>query len=207
MIKPSHPKKLGLLTAAMLTLAAVPTFVWAAPKGRMGKAKKKMPKTTLALAERWSAVFQVPASWLMSIADIESDFDIEMSDDRERAMKRGGAWGLMGLTLHTAASEVERIKKDPAYRGNPLVRRALSYWNGTGQSLWNPDLNMMLGAYYLGRMRRVFGNEFKTTAAAYHQGPGTVRQLIDRGMPIPEMMKPYGKQYVLSAIEAHRRYL
>ncbi len=207
----AHPKKLGLLTAAMLAIAAVPSAAFAAPKGRVmrDRPKKKMPKTTLALAERWGAIFNVPVSWIMSIADVESDFDVEMSDDRERAMKRDGAWGLMGMTLKTAESEIARLRKHPDFRKNPYVRRALSYWDGTGQSLWNPDLNVMLGSFYLRLMRKRFGDKFDVAATAYQQGPRS--PLVDRlmrGLPIPSRTwHEKGQDYRLSAIKAHGRYL
>ncbi|MGH7339161.1 MAG: transglycosylase SLT domain-containing protein, partial [Candidatus Rokuibacteriota bacterium] len=84
-----------------------------------------------------------------------------------------------------------------------VVKATVARWNGTGEGLLNPDINVMFGAYFLGRLTKEFG-EFKHVAAAYHQGPGTVRKVLAAKQPIPSGLPPKGRAYVASALKAHK---
>jgi soluble lytic murein transglycosylase-like protein len=199
--------KLGLYSALVLAVGLVPAAAFAAPRGKAVRGGKRYPRSTLAWAERWSPIMSVPVSWIMAIAEIESGYDLEMTDERPRAEKRGGAWGLMGLTLDTAKDLVRRLgEREPRLMKDPETRKALRAWDGTGKSLHDGNLSVMLGSYYLGLARREFGDDFRLAAAVYHQGPRTVRTLLARGLPIPERMPPIGRKYVLAALEAHGRH-
>lgn len=155
----------------------------------------------LALAQKWGPVFGAPVPLIMTIADIESSFRPGVKNTNARAMKLGGAWGAMAMTLSTAKSVATRLRS----HDNPQVTLTLAKWDGTGPGLLNPDVNVMMGAHELGRDYAEFKDPF-LAAGAYHQGRGKIRELLKAGRPIPDDLPPFGKQYVTKAIARFQRY-
>lgn len=155
----------------------------------------------LALAQKWGPIFGAPVPLIMTICDIESSFRPGVSNTNDRAMKLGGAWGLMAMTLSTAKSVAARLRS----HANPMVVATLAKWDGTGPGLLNPDVNVMFGAHELGRDFAEFRSPY-LAAGAYHQGRGKIRELLKANKPIPASLPPFGRQYVTSALEKYPRY-
>lgn len=153
----------------------------------------------LTLANKWGPIFGAPASTIMTISKIESDWRPNLKNTNERAMVRGGAWGAMQQTLETAKGHATALKN----HSNSLVRATLARWDGTGPGLLNPDINVMFGAYQLGKLTKEF-KEFGLVAAAYHQGAAKVRSMLAAKKPIPAELPPFGKQYVTKALTTHK---
>lgn len=151
------------------------------------------------LARKWGPVFGAPVNTILAISKIESSWRPTCANVNARAMKLGGAWGFMAMTHSTAKSIAAVLRKST----NPLVKQTLAKWDGSGRGLLNPDVNVMLGAYYLGKLTREF-KDFKLVAAAYHQGPGRVRKMLAEQKQIPAELPPFGKIYVTRALTAHK---
>jgi soluble lytic murein transglycosylase-like protein len=164
---------------------------------------KETPKSALArqLAQKWGPVFGAPVDVLMVLAKIESGFRPGLTNLSPRALARGGAWGLVQQTLETAKGHAVALVK----HSNTQVRTTLATkWHGNGSDLLDPDLNMMMAAYQVGKLAKEFGADLPLIAAGYHQGAGKVRAMQKAKKPIPAELPPKGKQYVSMALAAQR---
>lgn len=182
------------LAALLGALLLVPAVAYAR-SARCGGPKDEAG-ITRAVA-RFSGVFGVPVELGNAIASIESSYHPQCVNQTTRAVPLGGAWGPMQVTLTTAKGIAERLAKNP----NPLVQATLKKWTGKGKDLFDPEVGVMFGMEYLGRLWREF-KTFERTAAAYHQGPQKIRNMIAAGQAIPQMLPPKGKAYVAMATKA-----
>lgn len=157
---------------------------------------------TLALARKWGAVFGAPPASIMSIVTIESAHNPKLVNPARE--EKGGAWGLGQQMLDEAGDKIGRIRG--GYRSNPDVRRTARKWRNDPHDLLDPDLNIMITAWQLGKLTQEFG-DFPTVAAAYHQGAGAVRKRIAAGKPpVSARAQPLGTSYVKQALQAHLAY-
>lgn len=158
---------------------------------------RSYPQTVRALAEKWGPLLDVDPSWIVAHCFVES------SNKPLVYNPAGKAWGLMQLKLPTATDMVARIKSLAAEE--PKVKAVLvKNWRGQGEDLLNPELNLMLGTFYLGLIRDKFKEKFdrgdhEIVAAAYNQGPGAVRKALKSGkfQPTSEM-----QHYIAKIAEA-----
>jgi len=161
------------------------------------KKGRAYPETVRALAEKWGPLFKVDPSWVMEHCYVEST-------NVPSAFNPGGkAYGLMQLKLPTATDIVRWIKANGVAKNEDVRAVLKSSWRGQGEDLWNPELNVMLGTFYLGYIRKKleekFGSEIaddhNVVAAAYNQGPGAVRKALRSGefKPTDEMKKYIAK--------------
>lgn len=160
------------------------------------------PQLVAQLAAKWGPIHGCPVETIRVIAKIESGYRLECVAMYGGAIPRGGAWGLMQQTLSTAKGNVLKLRKS----GNAAVQAAISRFDGTGTSLFDPDLNVCLGAYQLGRLTAEF-SDFTTVVAAYHQGAGKIRRMRNAGKAInPQTLlasgAPKGAVYVTRALQA-----
>ena len=153
-----------------------------------------IPKTIAVLADKWGNVFSVPPAWIEALTKIESSQIPSKVNLSDRNIKQGGAWGLLQITHTTAKDLAEWIARSRRKAVHDVLK---DKWHGAPQDLLDPELNVMLAAYYLGRLRREF-DDFGTVAAAYHQGPATVRKLLRTPKGL-DRLKQYGKMYVAKA--------
>jgi len=102
---------------------------------------------------RASREFGVPVSLLLSIALIESHFDVS-------AVSSANAMGVMQIIPSTA----KEIFSD---WGLPFAK----------DFLFEPSVNILAGAYYLSKLKKVFGS-WLLAIAAYNAGPNPVRKWI-----------------------------
>ena len=139
------------------------------------------------LATKWAETFNhVTAATVLTICKIESDFNPTAENHNERAEPKGGAWGMMQITLDTARDLIKKV---------PRIFGTVGVWDGSGKSLLDPDLNIMLGTFYLDKLAQEFGGDFDKVVAAYQQGPGTVRKVVAAGN-FPDGLGPNGRTYL-----------
>ena len=99
---------------------------------------------------------------IMAVIEIESKFN-------RKAVSKAGAIGLMQLMPKTAKSlscELN-IKK---YNKN---------------SLYNPEINIKIGTYYLKKLLQEFNNDIDLTLAAYNAGMGNIKKWQKQKKEIP----------------------
>ena len=101
---------------------------------------------------RATQAHRLPPALVAAVARCESNWD-------PRARSPRGARGLMQVMPRTAAG---------AFRLDPEL-------------LWEPEINIQVGAAYLGRLARRYGGDAARAVAAYNAGPGR----IDRGRRLP----------------------
>lgn len=177
----------SLILLALSTTANAPTM------SRVGKRKPmtplppdaagkidpeaQYPETARALAKKWGKVFGIPAGWIVSHCYVES---------KNKPLAHSPvAYGLMQIKMtpkmNVAEDIASRIRKSK-FMNVPAVSSMMEHWHGKKEDLYNPDLNVMLGAFYLRHLRDLFKtNNQKIIAGAYNQGPGAMRAALADG--------------------------
>ena len=136
------------------------------------------PSSVRDRAMRWAKVFEVPASWLISLGYVESR-------NQPMAKNESGATGALQIKLARARDLVTWIGRSK-WRAHQGVQEILArFWNGMRDDLLNLDLNIMLAAFELHHLRRRFGNDHHVISAAYNQGDGCIARCLERGLPLP----------------------
>jgi len=177
-------------------------------------------KQIVAALKKWGTVFDVPWSWLAVASFIESTHTPSKVNRTPAAARKGGAWGLLQQMADEADYKTSLIRKFYSkpnkavaafWKGTPArraaIKAALAHWRGNPSNLLNLDLNVMLAAWQFARLRRVFGKDFSTVMAAYHQGEGAVRRRVAAGqMPVDPARQPVGYAYVAKALAVRKQY-
>ncbi len=99
----------------------------------------------------------LPADWLYAVLRTESLYDA-------RAVSKAGALGLLQLLPPTARQVAQRAGLPPPARGD----------------LFQPEVNIALGARYLRELQASFHDRFILTLAAYNAGPNRVPDWLPR---------------------------
>lgn len=166
---------------------------------------KPYPLTVKALAEKWGPIFGVDPSWIITLSYIESSYIPTKMNPRAKT----GAWGLMQIKFSTALDLLRRLKKAPVFKNERVQKCLKAYWRGQDHDLLNPDLNIMLAAYYLATIRKEFGDDFEKVAAAYNQGPGNARKALKNATaastPFASNLASEGQKYVAMAFAAREK--
>ncbi len=121
------------------------------------------------------AEYSVDALLLMAVVEQESHF-------RPRAGSRKGALGLMQIRPATAS--------DVAKRHGIAYRRA--------KDLYDPAINIDIGAAYLAELEESFGS-WELALVAYHRGPRNLRKASAGG-------KPVRSRYATRVMKRYRRF-
>lgn len=187
--------------AAALLWAAGGTALASTGAQTSGKA---LEGTIRRLAVKWGDLFGIPPDFAVRIASIESAFHPQTKNMNERAAPLGGAWGPMQVVLVTAKDIAAKLYGS----NNPVVLATLNRaWHGAGSDLFDPDLGMMMGTWYLAQLYHEF-QAWPLVAAAYQQGPGKVRSVLKKGATastISSYLPPHGREYVAMAQKAVER--
>lgn len=143
------------------------------------------PQTMRALAEKWAPIFLIPSEWMISQAYAESR-------NRPLAVNPSGtAFGILQIKLGTA-NDISRWLKQSSWKNDPRVMKVLAeHWHGQKKDLFNPTLNAMMAAFYMGRLKSIFGNDHRLIAAAYNQGPNVVRKALRNKTQLPVIALEY----------------
>ena len=136
------------------------------------------PSSVRDRAVRWAKVFEVPASWLISLGYVESR-------NQPMAKNESGATGALQIKLARARDLVTWIGRSK-WKVHREVQEILSrFWGGMRDDLLNLDLNIMLAAFELHHLMRRFGRDHQVVSAAYNQGEGRIARCLERGLPLP----------------------
>jgi soluble lytic murein transglycosylase-like protein len=141
--------------------------------------KGAYPATVAALAGKWHKVFGVPVSWLRSQAYAESQ-NVPTAENA-----RSGALGVLQLLPTTVAWLVPSLMRSKYAKDSQVQMTLSNGWHGRLDDLFNPDVNVMLAAYYLTILRNKFGSRHDLVAAAYNVGPGKVARSLQAREPLP----------------------
>lgn len=109
---------------------------------------------------RAEAEYSVDALLLLAVIEQESNF-------RLRAKSRKGALGLMQIRHSTALDVAER--------------HGIAYRHAT--DLYNPSVNITIGAAYLAELKESF-DSWNLALIAYHRGPRNLRKARTGGRPV-----------------------
>jgi soluble lytic murein transglycosylase-like protein len=123
----------------------------------------------------WARHWGVPPKLVRGVIRTESRGNPRATAKHAGDVARGGAFGLMQVTLATAREAVAQLAK-----AGGSVARVLRRWDGTGASLYDPELNVMLGTYLLARNYQHIG-AWPGAVLAYNRGVGGARSYIAAG--------------------------
>ncbi len=113
--------------------------------------KLKYPVRYQEFVEDYAEEFHLDESLVYAVIHTESKFDTY-------AESKVGAKGLMQLTNET---------------GEDCAKK-LGIQNFSAEQLFNPEVNIRLGCYYLKKLIREYDGNTQTAIAAYNGGPGNV---------------------------------
>ena len=111
---------------------------------------------------KFAQKYNMDSALIMAVIEIESKFD-------PKAVSSAGAIGLMQIMPKTARS----------------VSRELKIKKYNKDSLYNPEINIRIGTYYLKKLLREFSNDIDLGLAAYNAGMGNVRKWQKQKKEIP----------------------
>ncbi|MBQ7859863.1 MAG: lytic transglycosylase domain-containing protein [Faecalibacterium sp.] len=141
--------------------------------------------------ETWANEYGVDPLLIEAFVETESGFD-------PNAQSEVGARGLMQITEET----FEWIKSKIAPQ-EPL----------TFDDLYDPEVNIRFGAYYVAECMKRYSGDVSTTAAAYHSGWGTVDRLLKKadfstdGRVLQEFPYTQMANYVYKINRSYKTYL
>lgn len=168
---------------------------------------KSRPDLTFDLACKWGPLFDAPVGTIMAVVATESEHN-PTKVNFLRAEK-GGAWGLGQQMADETDYKIAILRRRYLREAPPALnlQRVIKRWKGTPKDLLDPELNMVLTAWQIGRLHRVFDGDFETVVAAYHQGEPAIKLRLRAGKPAIGKRQPRGKMYVSVVLSAHARYL
>lgn len=188
----SRPKP-ALIAAAVLTgVLALAMGIWFADEYRAGPGAGPYRQ----IVERWSTEYGVDPVLAAAVLECESS-------GRPRAVSSSGALGLMQLMPRTAKAMAEELGLP-----GPVGTTTLSGRRGpSGSDLFDPDLNIRLGTYYLSKLWRRYEGDRLLAVAAYHAGPTNIdewrkqRRYASTEAFVSEVNAPVTREYVRRVIE------
>jgi soluble lytic murein transglycosylase len=124
--------------------------------------------------------YDLDAALIAAVIYRESRFDPD-------AISESGAIGLMQLLPDTAEGIAE-------HTGGSRFRV---------EDLYDPELNVRYGSFYLRRLLTKYGGDLDLALAAYHAGQGNVDEWLRAG---GEIEFPETREYVRDVIELRDRY-
>ena len=117
--------------------------------------RERRERAYLLTASDAAREFNVPAALVLAVIRTESDF-------RKNALSDAGAIGLMQLMPQTFSYLSEEKLKESL---SPL-------------QIWDPEINIRYGTYYLSYLYERFGS-WETALAAYNAGEGRVAEWLE----------------------------
>ncbi len=108
---------------------------------------------------KYAEINEIDPMWIYAIIKVESNFNKD-------ATSNSGAKGLMQIMESTA--------KDMA--------KNLNLENFTGEMLYNPEINIMLGTKYFKELLNKYNQNYYLAIAAYNGGIGNVDEWINKGI-------------------------
>ena len=147
-----------IIKAAAFVLALV-LILCAMPPVRRQAERLLYPRPYKAEVERWAAAYELDPLLVYTFIRTESGFD-------RKAASSAGARGLMQMTEETFLWLCGKIAPDEGL---------------TFAQLYEPEVSIRFGCYYLHLCMERYQGDVATAAAAYHSGWGTVDALLAKG--------------------------
>ncbi len=161
-------------------------------EGFLGQTISKLlyPKPFLALVRRFAKKHGTDEHLIYSVMREESHFKSDI-------ISRAGAQGLMQVMPATAKVLLRRVKRGAEFSLGP-------------ESLFDPELNIELGAYYLTSLALRFSGQPEQFLAAYNAGARNVEKWKNRssgkGGFLEAIRFPETKSYVMKVLRARFHY-
>lgn len=186
-----HSRNLFMRRFSLLCTAAIlaGTVLWG-PCLRRDVLRWRYPQKYAAIVQHWSKVYGVDPLLIYTVVRTESSFN-------PTACSHVDARGLMQITEETFLW----IKSQIAPNETILFG-----------DLYDPEVNIRFGSYYLQRCLSRYHNDIRTAAAAYHSGWGTVDALLktaaysDNGESLRVFPYCQMKNYVAKISGAYAKY-
>jgi hypothetical protein len=169
--------------------------------------RKSRPDLTFDLACKWGPLFDAPVDTIMAVVATESEHN--PAKINLLRSEKGGAWGLGQQMADETDYKIKILRRRYLHEASPALnlQRVIARWKGSPQDLLDPELNMVLTAWQIGRLHRVFDGDFETVVAAYHQGEPAIKLRLQAGKPAIGKRQPRGMLYVSVVLSARARYL
>ena len=106
--------------------------------------------------------YNMDPALIMAVIEIESKFDAT-------AVSKAGAIGLMQIMPKTAKS----------------ISRELKIKKYNKDCLYNPEINIRIGTYYLKKLLQEFNNDIDLSLGAYNAGMGNIKKWQKQKKEIP----------------------
>lgn len=141
--------------------------------------------------EYYAAKYSIDANRVYAIIRTESGFD-------PKAESNVGARGLMQITEETFDWIKSKIAPTESV---------------TFDDLYNPEVNIRFGVYFLAVCFEEYDNDLATAAAAYHSGRGTVNELLQNpeysvdGIILHTFPYTQMRNYVIKVCENYEKYM
>lgn len=148
------------------------------------------PQEYTELVEHWAEEYEVDPLLVYSFVRTESGFD-------ENAQSNVDARGLMQITSDTFDWIKSKIAAD-----EDLIF----------EDMYDPEVNIRFGVYYISRCLARYENDVATAAAAYHSGWGTVDDLLSQekysqdGLTLDVFPYAQMKNYVFKIAACYEKY-
>lgn len=176
------------VTAVLLVLALAGMLLFAALQEKIER--WEYPQRYEAYVEYYAGKYGIDPMILYAFIRTESNFDPAVDSD-------AGARGLMQITEVT----FDWIKTKIA------PTEALTF-----DDLYDPEINIRFGTYFVSYCLKRYDNHLATAAAAYHNGVGAVDTLLAEaqyssdGITLDRYPYPQMRQYVKKITESYQRY-
>ena len=131
------------------------------------------PNNYVLSVKKYAKMYDVPQELVFSVIKAESNFD-------KNAKSLKGAIGLMQIMEPTGEWVAQKIKMDGFYK----------------ELLYDPDVNIEIGCFYLSYLLDLYKNDEKCALAAYNAGPANVDKWLKDEKTLDKIPFPETEEYV-----------
>lgn len=131
------------------------------------------PNNYVLSVKKYAKMYDVPQELVFSVIKAESNFD-------KRAVSKKGAIGLMQIMEPTGEWVAQKIKMDGFYK----------------ELLYEPEVNIEIGCFYLSYLLDLYKNDEKCALAAYNAGPANVDKWLTSQKTLDKIPFPETEEYV-----------
>ena len=131
------------------------------------------PNNYVLSVKKYAKIYDVPQELVFSIIKAESNFD-------KNAVSKKGAIGLMQIMEPTGEWVAEKIEMNDFKKEN----------------LFEPDVNIEIGCFYISYLLDLYKNDKKCALAAYNAGPANVDKWLKSQRTLEKIPFPETEEYV-----------